>query len=329
MTEVSRRPAVTVYCAGGCGINLGYELKQYRETVIGDDIYSEFNIRFADTSKQNFLGKDIDIQKEAYIFADAASDGSGQDPSKNLDMIQKTHRDLISKFAPSDINIVLFGMSGGSGFPIAAILARHLIAAGRPTILIGVGSVDTLRYAKNTKNAFGTLQAMAKATGRPFILNYFENIPNRVETEINETVIFNLANIALLLSGAADRIDSSDLANWLDYTRFNTQPATLTALHIALNDDPLQDGTNPFSCLSILKSEELAPRSDSMDFRKVGYMKNLPQHANSIHYYLDKPTIAANFQRITRIVTELEEKSKDREMDFDFGSDANNDGFVL
>lgn len=329
MSNKAKRPAVRVYAAGGAGINLGHAMKSAEATEGDKERYSEFNISFIDTSRQNFLNKDIDIEKEAYIFLGGASDGSGGIRKTNFELVKNTYHEVFKKFPPADINIVLFGTSGGSGSAIAPVLVKHLIESDRPTILVAVGSVDTLTFATNTKNTLASLQGISKVTGKPVILYYCENDPNWIEEKVNEQIISNVSLISTLLSGAADSIDRTDISNWLNYTRVSDQPASLTALTILTNDTPMPDTVQPFTCLSIHRHDKLPPRGENLDFRKVGYLDDLTDNINSLHFFLDKPSVEDNFKRIDAIVTSLKQISESRKADFSFADGADDDGFVM
>jgi hypothetical protein len=324
MTSLQKRTVVTIYATGGTAINIGY-LISLEDTLEKANIFCEFRVRYIDTSNKNLLNKNIDM-KDVYLFQ---AEGAGQVRKSVYDLVQATHGDVFKKFAPTDINIVLFGCGGGSGSVIGPVLSSTLIKAGRPTFLVGIGAVDTLKHAENTRDTISTLQGISAKLQRPVILNYHENIPGVVEDPINKKVLFNIITTAVLLSGQVERIDSSDIANWLDYTRVTNQSASLTFCSVVVSNDKLAETVRPFAALSIHRTEAVTPRNDSLDFKKIGYLKDLPGDADSLHFYLDKPSVQETYTRVAKQVEHLTALSAARKVSFDFASSADDDGFVL
>jgi hypothetical protein len=319
------KPTVTIYASGGAGVNIGYSLS-LSSVLEKENIYCNFKIAYIDTSRKNFLGKNINIQEEAHIFD---VDGAGQCRDAVYDYINNNKNDVFKKFPPTEINLFIFSTSGGSGSVICPVLARELVKVGKPVVLFGIESNDTLKHAKNSLATLGTLQAISTKLGKPIIFNHTKNIPGAIEDNVNKTVIFNVITTAILLSGAVDRIDTTDIANLLNYTKVSTQTPSLTGFNIVVSNDPLAHYVSPFAGLSIHRDEAVVPRADNLDFKKIGFLKDMPGNSDSIHFYLDKPSIQVEYDSLTKAVKDLEEISKSRHLSFNMSKPTGDDDFVF
>lgn len=98
---------VTVYCCGGAGINIGSFFEQYRDR--SEPGFSLLSTIYIDTSHSN-INKNIP-DEFTYIFD--GLDGSGKVRKENAEAISISVLDILHKFKPGDLSIVISSASGG------------------------------------------------------------------------------------------------------------------------------------------------------------------------------------------------------------------------
>ena len=130
MSTIQPKGRVRLYAAGGCGLNIGGQLAAHRDR--NETAFANLDIVYVDTSKSN-LRNGIDAAN-VYLIPDL--DGSGKVRSENHAEIGQHIRQILHKFSPADLNIVLSSAAGGSGSVIAPLLASELLASDAPTIVI-------------------------------------------------------------------------------------------------------------------------------------------------------------------------------------------------
>ena len=98
---------ISLYCAGGAGINVGAMFESYRDKV--EPGFAEIVINYLDTSKSN-LGFNPP-NESVYLIDDV--DGSGKQRGKNHKVISERSKEMLLRFPPTDLNVVIHSASGG------------------------------------------------------------------------------------------------------------------------------------------------------------------------------------------------------------------------
>lgn len=101
---------VRVFCCGGGGINIGSMLEEYRGSE--EIAAARLNPVYIDTSKSNLARNRHSINDE-YCYVIDGLDGSGKLRAENYESITEHVRDILQKFKPLDLNIVISTAAGG------------------------------------------------------------------------------------------------------------------------------------------------------------------------------------------------------------------------
>lgn len=237
---------IRVYACGGAGVNIGKLLEEYRgKTETG---FAEIQISYVDTSKSNM---DESVKEEdRYLFK--GLDGSGQHRATNYETVAAHALDILQKFEPLDFNIVLSSGGGGSGSIIGPVITSELLSRGEKVVVILVGDVSTLDFAKNTYNTVLSYQAIAEKREAPVVMYYRQNGPTNPRTKVNADIGVTVTMLAALFSGQNREMDTMDLNNFLYFniaTTFQPQLASLTII---------DDKTPPADLGNIIKVATLA-----------------------------------------------------------------------
>lgn len=204
---------ITMYCLGGCGINVGAPLESYRgETEPGLATLSNV---YVDTSRSN-LKPGIPEDKVYIIRNDETTDGSGKERSWLAAPIMKHTKDILQKHPPGYMNIILSSLSGGSGAVIAASIANELMQQGIPFIMIGVGVSDSGTEISNTKDALRTFEGLVRSNKKSLPVAYFENSPTKPASAVDAEITELVSAISLIFSRQNEGMDTRDLHNFLN-----------------------------------------------------------------------------------------------------------------
>ena len=137
---------ISVFCAGGCGTNIGKQITDL-----------DIEVNYIDTSTSNLKGV-----KSDNIFVLENIDGAGKDRSKTYEHFKDIAGDVVIKFKPSpSLNVVVSSLSGGSGSIIAPLIAKELIRQGHNTIVIAIDSKHSVKELDNTIKTFKTYQSIS------------------------------------------------------------------------------------------------------------------------------------------------------------------------
>ena len=201
---------ITMYCTGGCGINIGSQL--ITGPKVEEEGFAKVTPVFIDTSKSNLnkLPKDSPI----YLIESDSKviDGGGKVRASNYEEIRARNLDILNKYKPGDLSIILHSASGGSGSVIANELLSELLNRKVPVMMMTVGSSDTLMELSNTVKTLKSFENTAKVRNTPVSMVYYENSEATPRKVVDNNLINTVAFIAALYSRQNEELDSADLS---------------------------------------------------------------------------------------------------------------------
>lgn len=224
--ELNKSKKMRIYAAGGAGTNLGAAVEQYaRHTEPG---FAAIEISYIDTSRANISEA---IPNEAiYLFK--GLDGSGGVRGENYPEIRASAKDILIKHEPMDVNVVISSLGGGSGSVIGPVLTNALLADGVPTVVIAIGSKQTLQDAINTKKSLESYEGIAKSNDTPIAMVYLENGEDGPRGSVDRRVVDMVTALASLFSGENAEMDSMDLKKWLKFNEVTSYPVGVANLFL-------------------------------------------------------------------------------------------------
>lgn len=268
---MENKSILTVYACGGAGINIGSQLESFRN--YSEAGFASINIVYIDTSKSNLTDK---LPKDSLYIIEGL-DGSGKRRAENVDAITKVSKEILLKYPPTDINIVLSSLAGGSGSTISPTLASELLSKDIPTIAMGIGSQDTRLELSNSIKTIMSFEAISKLREKPLSFLVEFNTKEIDRKAIDERIRTAIISLAALFSKQNKELDSKDLYHWLRYDKVTDFPAKLVQLHIeseeyAKNNKAVTDGLI-FSVASLTHEGATSTLLDKvLDYQCVGYV---------------------------------------------------------
>jgi hypothetical protein len=235
MTEASQpRGRIMLIACGGTGMNIASSLDG--KAPHDDPAYAKLDIGYVDTSHSNLIGRNIDPSR-VYLVGDTdetdTRDGAGKMRKVHLEDIKDCTNQILQKYQPGDLTIVLGSGSGGSGSVIAPLIVRACLKAGKPVIGIMVASTGSVIEITNTRDTLASYEGIVTTLGVPLTIAYYQNSAETPRSKVNEEVRGLIASLMMLYSRQNAELDSSDLNHWLrfDLAKSSFEPQ-LTGLQV-------------------------------------------------------------------------------------------------
>lgn len=267
-----------IYCCGGTGINIGKYFTTYREKEGLSSGFAKMQAVFIDTSKSN-LSSEIN-QDELYVLE--GLDGSGKIRAENYREISESVHDILMKYPPGDINIVLSSGGGGSGSVIAPALTSELIKREKSTIVAMVSSTDSRIEIENSVKTLKSYEAIAKLRETPVVMLHYQNSSETSRSSVNTELQEDVVRLAALFSRQNKELDSADLRNWLIYTRVSKNEPRLVFLDMKDGqNNRIESNRAHILTVATLAYEGMPTNIGSpVDYQCVGYIA--PENEGSI-----------------------------------------------
>lgn len=224
MTQTTKG-RIRIYACGGAALNIAQTLEHFsKKEEVG---IARVELAYVDTSRANLSDKHPD----ASIYLLPNKDGSGKIRRENAAEIIAHTPDVLQKFPPADLNIIISSGSGGTGSVFAPSLASELLARNLPVIVFMIGSAEARQEVNNTLDTIKSYENIAKNARKvPLVMSYFQNSAETPRSVVDQSVIEELNMLAVLFSRENKELDSQDLYNWLRFDRVTSYQPQLAAL---------------------------------------------------------------------------------------------------
>ena len=270
--SISSRVNVVIAGCGGCGISLARNFLASKQA----------DVLYFDTSLANSLpGESVNVV--------TSGDGSGGNRAENAANIERAMPLLSNdELGLTDVAIVVFSLSGGSGSVLGPLLIREYLKRKSRVIVLAVA--DTLYEvgANNTHKTLKTMNAIAKNNSYVVPMILVTNDHSKNWAPVDQVAVATIQNALDLLTSEVIAVDRNDRLNWIDPTKVVNTPAGIKLMSFTsekYNADPNiilgTDSEEMVDSLLILQSspDEIV-RDDShipARLKKVGFYTQ-PHH---------------------------------------------------
>jgi hypothetical protein len=293
-----------VYACGGAGMNIGGMLEKHRNQL--ELAFAEMDIVYIDTSKSN-MGKHID-QTHCYLLDNL--DGSGKLRTENHKEIDERVKDILQKYKPADMNIVLHSAAGGSGSVIGPLLVRQMLVDDCSVLALTIGSADTRLDAENTLKTMKSYDSIAKQVGAPVVMGYAQNSQETSRADADQTMYEYITHLTILFSRENRELDSRDLYNWLRYNRVTTHQVQLVTLSLVEGSEVLTDLGNIISVATLAKENTSTTLLNMPEYQCVGFLPAAIQanvaSKSPVHFIISDGLIGGIVKNLQDILSNLE-----------------------
>lgn len=307
--EAKAKKTVRLYGCGGGGINMAYALEALRKREqVG---HALLDIAYVDASRSNVRDN---IPEDAIYLIDGV-DGRGKVRSENPEIVAERVKEIIQKFKPADLNIVVSTLAGGTGSVAAPLIAKELLLREAPTVVVGIGDTSTIKDTENTLRTIQTYEHIAKTTNVPVVMQYIGNSRENTRDVVNRMVGALVVSLTALFSGENRELDSRDLFNWLRFSNPNVTSfgAQLASLRVINETEGLFKDLagNVISVASLLKEGQHYELPVRPEYATYGFLSNEVDNAftqNAPHHFvISDEGIAEVTAKLKAILAETKE----------------------
>lgn len=255
--------SVRVFACGGASLNIVGPLLSLPQDQ-RDPGFAKLDIALLDTSRSN-LPNVAHVEDHFYHVegrGEDKTDGSGKVRATNLKATQSAAPDILHRFEPGHLNIVVSSGSGGSGNVISAVLTSELLARGENVVVIMVGSTTCTREIKNMMDTIKSYQSIAQLREKPVVCYYLENSKTLSMSAVDDFARAAILLLASIWSGENRGLDQMDLENFLNYQKVTKYPVGIVGLGISDASEPIvQEKGQPISTVVTM----VASKDESID----------------------------------------------------------------
>lgn len=303
---------ITVYAAGGCGINIASQLedKAMREPPIG---FSSITPIYIDTSRSNL--KTISASERTYLIEDpdVERDGSGKVRSENHVPIGECVFDILLKHKPGDLAVVISSASGGSGSIIASSLVAELLHRKQMVIVVTISSTDSRIEVENNIKTIKTYEHLAQTHNTPVAMVYLENEQGKRRSETDKSALDILLKLSVLFSRQNSELDRMDLRNWLNYTKTTDYDPHLVLLRDFPSKVVQADNQQVLSVATVAMLNSDTSPGQVVEYQCVGFLPKESENitlTNPLHFALVDGAIPSIVKEFQTILNGLEESKR-------------------
>lgn len=317
---------VALYLCGGTGGNIGAQFVEMPSD--SSKGFAPITTHFIDTSRSN-LSESIPEDNIFIVKGTTDRDGSGMKRDENYIAIREAIPAILLKHRPQDLNIVMFSVAGGTGSIAGPLLARELLHRGHPTVVIAIGSIESLKAATNTLAALESLDGAANGLGVPLPIFYRQNVGGRPQSDIDNECIHTVVMLSLLAGRQINGVDVSDVFNFLNYHRVTDVRPGVASLEYFTSDSDALVSKRPVSMISVYENKDAPRIAVTPDYLVTGYMNINLNGSKQCHYIIDVDAPGQWHHSAKQAVNTLKEASAARPKQARMASDSGVDEFGM
>jgi hypothetical protein len=205
-----------------------------------------------------------------------------------------------------------------TGSVLGPIIVSELLDRNEPTIVIAIGSTGSRIETDNTVRTLKSYEMISRKRELPVNVYYRENATSLSRGQVDSDVHLAVTILAAIFSGQNKELDSSDLKNFLNYTRVTSYNPKLSLLDFFSQEIVIGKGQSVISLVTLVDENTASDASIPVEYQAVGYLSDdtkklvtagLPIHACVISGYFNGVIDTLNdklleFDEVRQIVQE-------------------------
>lgn len=277
--------AVNIYSCGGFAMGVC-------SSLTGDG----YDIAYIDSSKSN-ENPNVDPDRVCYVSGVKGVGGSGGHRANNYKHIQDKVPGFLEDFPPTDLNIVVFSLSGGTGSTAGPLITSYLQRNGHPTVCVVLGDPTSEKFLENTINTLKSLEGISGNTGLPVVVSYHENgVHSWGETD--ELVAYAIEALASLGSQQNAYMDIMDVTNFFQYSNVTNSLSQLACLDIFDTRQAAMKSVEPIAIASLYTNRDEYVSFGDAKYNIYGFPTKPILGGEELHFVI-------NHSGVEPIITEL------------------------
>ena len=254
--HVRKKNDISVYFCGGTGADIAAIYKEQAAKLTQDDQTNVGNIipYLVDTSISNLTNAHSDMQSFQLRKNGQAMDGGGKIMSDVFDTARLQAPDALNALTPGQFSIVVANMGGGSGSAISVALLSELLTQGKNVVVIAIAATESKTVLDNTTRTTMLYQSISEKLGKSVVIFPFNSDGAESFEATNKLVAMTILMLGTLMSNNNARLDTADLAHWINFDRPTKNEPALVGMYYTTGDLPLPDGVTPYTVATLTSS---------------------------------------------------------------------------
>jgi hypothetical protein len=261
---------LNLYGCGGTGINIAMQFQKF--AGLQDPGFCKMQTYYIDTSSSNTSSNSSSDNTFIVDGLFNNKEGSGKVRGSNYDPISERSKEILHKFKPGNVNIVIHSGSGGSGSVIGPVLVSELLARDETVIVLMVGTTSSRIEIDNTKKTLVSYENISQKRGKPVICFYRENSKETPRGAVDNAMQVAVVILAAIFSGENRELDSADLSNWLNYNRVTGYTPKLNLLEFSSTAVALGKNQTLISLATLTDDKSHSDADIPVEYQCVGYL---------------------------------------------------------
>ena len=299
---------IKLYLCGGASCNIGKQIYDIKAA----DGFANIESCFIDTSLSNLLDTNSKIQeKDTYILEGV--DGSGKWRKENAEDIKNNIKAILHKFTPTDMNIVMFSLSGGSGSVLGPLLVKELMSKNQTVVCVVIGSEESKISVENTVKTLQSLDHISRNQVRkPIVVSLWHNSKQTPRHENDSAIKQTITALSILASRENHELDTADVANFINFDKVTTVKEGISLLYITSKEDEAIKVEYPIALASLYSKHGSHFDNLTPEYACVGYPIHEVLKDNDLHFVISQFDIKNVFTKLSKRLEEFNESSSAR-----------------
>lgn len=257
---------MNIYGAGGAACNILNSLKTYAGQKT--DGFAQLGLYYIDTSRSNL---DPDVSED-HVYLLEGCDGAGKKRATHHLAIAESANDILHRFKPADVNVVIHSVSGGSGSVYGPTICSALLERGETVIVIMIGSTSSKIETENTVKTLRSYEVISHKREMPVVAYYRENSPDMPRSQVDSEVQTAILILAAIFSGDNRELDSADLKNFINYHHVTSYQPRLAMLEFYSKTLVVPKGHSLVTLVTLVDHATASDVDQHVEYQTVGYL---------------------------------------------------------
>lgn len=213
---------IQIYALGGTGAVFANSIYKMNKEAGKDPLAATIKVAFIDAGDGSYDGVNPEdhycIRKLDSNGKLVKTNGSGQYRGENYEAAVASINEIMYRFPPGALNIIVHSGGGGTGSAVAMPIVDHLLANKCLTLSYVPVSTNTVRLAKNCRDTIQSYVNKVEEHQFPLALKSFFNTEDGFGK--NEQAFVNTVyGLAGLFASDLKHLDQADVRSFFDYTK--------------------------------------------------------------------------------------------------------------
>lgn len=207
-------------------------------------------------------------------------------------------------------------------------MLKELLENDRTVVCVVVGSEESKITIENTIKTIQSLDAISRRVGKPVVVSYWHNGPEASRVKNDTDMRQTITALAILASKQNAELDTTDVANFINFNRVTTVKEGLSLLYVTSKEEEAAKIEHPIAIASLMSKVGEIPSSFSPEYSCIGYPTADVLKDTDLHFVISQHDVKGLFDRLNKRLKEYEQASSARLPSESLGGDVSNDGMV-